>query len=199
MERHCYPKSHATSTREAFNVYLKSRHLFWIQNWSATPCSIIRTDHHGDVSNNWEDVNTLPPTGHEFHVQHVVAHRPMHRPRSPRLLRLCAGRAAGWSFRQVFIRMLLMQSTPRARVSDAQLPWKQCFRELVMWWMRRGLSGGRCDWGCDVSPNGWLGEDEKGSHTAGNDFQSVCSYNCVCMCACVSPGIKSLYHDIVSN
>lgn len=84
-------------------------------------------------------------------------------------LQLWAAEVSCLRFRRIF--SLLVQSTPRATCELRPVATET--KELVMWWMRRWLSGGRRDWGCDVSPNTSVREDEK-TVTAGRDFQSVC-------------------------
>lgn len=131
------------------------------------------------------------PTGHEFHVQHVVG---MHRPRSPRL-------APAVRWQKWLAGALGRFSSACCSVQSTPSEWRpvametMVFRELVMWRMRRGLSGGRCDWGCDVSPNGSLGDDEKkkGNRTAGDGFQII---ECVCVCVFVSNPCTSTFSPI---
>lgn len=93
---HCYPHSQSTcmANKAPGNPAssLNSMHMFWIQNWSPTLCSIIITGLHGDVSTS---TLSLPQVMNFMYNM-------LHRSRSPRLLRLCAGRMAGWSFRQLF-------------------------------------------------------------------------------------------------
>lgn len=103
--------------------------------------------------------------------------------RRPCLFRLCAGRTPGWIL---------------GWFSSACCSWNlhwgpqwvmpgyhgnNGFRELVMCWMRQRLSGGRCDWSCDVSPNGSLGEDEKAA-TQQVMISRVCVHITVCVCVC---------------
>lgn len=86
------------------------------------------------------------------------------------------GGAAGWFIRTRYSGWV----TPSCHGNNS-------FGELVIWWMRWGLSGGRCDWGCVVSANGSLGDDEKGNGTAGDDFQSAC------MCVCLQESIPCTF------
>lgn len=137
------------------------------------------TGHHRDVSNYWEDVNIFPPTGHEFRVEHVVARRPVQCLRSPRLLWLHAGRLLAGASGKFSSACCSCNPHWGPEWVTPSCHGNNGFKELVIWWMGRGLSGGRCDWGCDVSPNGSRGKDEKDSHTAGGDM-------CACNCMCVS-------------